>query len=243
MKMTLLEMVQSILSDIDAEEVNSIADTTEATQVASIIRDTFYNAVTNRTIPEFKQLGKLVSLGDIARPTHFEYGELTKIEELWYDVSDNNSFEYHQIRWCEPANFLALTDNVQGSYVVVDDVKGATKLRIRNDRMPSFYTSFDDKHIVMDAYDAAVDATLTSGKTRAYGVKYPTFDMTDDHFVPEIDGHYFPYLLAESKSVAMSVLHGGSDPKIEQAARRQKTHLQNDKYNTVRTRRLSNYGR
>ena len=39
MKRTLLEMTQDILSAIDADEVNSIDDTVEATQVATIIKN------------------------------------------------------------------------------------------------------------------------------------------------------------------------------------------------------------
>ena len=43
MKRTLLEMVQSILSDMDSEDVNAVSDTLEAQQVASVIEDTYYN--------------------------------------------------------------------------------------------------------------------------------------------------------------------------------------------------------
>jgi len=37
MKMTLLEMVQNILSDMDSEEINSISDSNEAEQIAKVI--------------------------------------------------------------------------------------------------------------------------------------------------------------------------------------------------------------
>ena len=43
MKTTLLQLVQSILSDMDSEEVNGISDTIEAKQIASVIEDTYYN--------------------------------------------------------------------------------------------------------------------------------------------------------------------------------------------------------
>ena len=45
MRNTLLEMVQSILSDMDSENVNSISDSVEAQQVASVIEDTFFNII------------------------------------------------------------------------------------------------------------------------------------------------------------------------------------------------------
>jgi hypothetical protein len=56
MKRTLLEMVQSILSDMDSEDVNSISDTNEAEQIASVIEDTYYNIISARDIPEHQQL-------------------------------------------------------------------------------------------------------------------------------------------------------------------------------------------
>ena len=40
MKMTLLEMVQNILSDMDSEEINSLSDSNEAEQVALVIKTT-----------------------------------------------------------------------------------------------------------------------------------------------------------------------------------------------------------
>ena len=61
MRNTLLQMVQSILSDMDSEAVNSISDTVEAEQVASVIQETFFNIVAARYIPEHRPLIKLTS--------------------------------------------------------------------------------------------------------------------------------------------------------------------------------------
>ena len=243
-KFTLLEIVQKILSDMDAEEINSIGDTTESTQVASIVEDTFYNIISNRLIPEHQQLIKLTSLSQLARPTHFRYPDnTTKITHVWYDVSDDDSYEYATVEFVEPEEFFRRTDNRSQDYVDVEDVNGGTHLRILNNKMPDFYTSFDDYNIVMDSYDSSVDTTLTSAKTRAMGTVIPTFQSTNDDYTPDLDDNYFPLLINESKSVAMSILKGAPDPKVEQAARRQRTRVQNDLFNTVRTRGLSKYGR
>jgi len=40
-KMTVLEIVQDILNDIDGDEVNSIDDTLESEQVAQIVKSTY----------------------------------------------------------------------------------------------------------------------------------------------------------------------------------------------------------
>jgi hypothetical protein len=41
MKMTLLEMVQNILSDMDSEEINSLSDSNEAEQIAKVVENTY----------------------------------------------------------------------------------------------------------------------------------------------------------------------------------------------------------
>ena len=44
-KLTLLDMTQDILSDIDSDEVNSISDTPDSLQVAGIIKSSFYDMI------------------------------------------------------------------------------------------------------------------------------------------------------------------------------------------------------
>ncbi len=237
MKRTLLDMTQSILSDMDSEAVNSISDTVEAQQIASVIEDTFFNIVAARDIPEHRQLIKLTSLSDSTKPTHFTYPANTRVlDVVQYDIGTN----YADVSYVEPMVFLdRMTPDVG---IVVTDVKGGTPLYIRNDRMPTYYTSFDDENIVMNSYDASVEAILQNSKTRAYGYVYPTFSQTDD-FTPDIDDTMLPYLLAEAKSVCFSLFKSGSDPKVEQSARRLKSFVQNDMYKTKKANKRPNYGR
>ena len=61
MKSNLLQIVQSILSDMDSEDVNTISDTVEAQQVASVVEDTYFNIIAARDIPEHNKLIPLVS--------------------------------------------------------------------------------------------------------------------------------------------------------------------------------------
>jgi len=244
MKQSLLTIVQKILSDMDSEEVNSVSDTVEASQVASIVEDTFYNLISNRLIPEHEQLVKLTAMSDSDFPTHFLYPtNVSEINLIQYDTSDDNTYSYTQVSWLSPVDFLNLVDSASSDYVLVNDKNASTKYRIRNDKMPEYWTSFDDNHIVMDSYKSTVDSTLQESKTRCYGVVTPVFNRFDDNYVPDIDANMFPLLLNESKSVAMSVLKGSTDPKIDQAARRQRYNIQNNRYKTERPIKLSRYGR
>lgn len=243
MKQTLLQIVQGILSDTDGEEVNSIGDSVESLQVVSVVHSVFDNLVVSKLIPEHKQLLKLTALSDNTTPTHFQYPTNVKVVELIeYDTSDDNTFEYKEIQYLEPLVFLDKYNSVASDYDNVKDISGLTNLRIRNDKMPEYYTSFDDLHIVMDSYDSTIDTTLQESKTRAYGTMLPTF-TEDDSYVPDIDASMFPYLISEAKSTYQSLFKSGSDPKTEQAARRLKVSLQNDRYRTRKDNSWVAYGK
>ena len=244
MKKTLLEMVQSILSDMDSESVNSIGDSVEAQQIASVIEDTYFNIIAARDIPEHRQLLKLTSLSSTVRPTHFQYPTNTRdIVSLSYNIDTSGGVNYQEIYFVEPLDFLSRIPAVNaGTTLVVPDVNSSTSLVVFTDRMPTYYTSFDDLHIVMNAYDVTVENTLQASKTRAYGTVYPTFTIADS-FTPDLDDTMMPYLLAEAKSTCFSLFKSGSDPKIEQAARRLKSFVQNDMYRTKRPNVRNHYGR
>ena len=245
MKTTLLELVQSILSDMDSEAVNSISDSVEAQQVASVIEDTYYNIISNRDIPELKRIITLTSLSDSTRPTHFKYPENVKqLEEIRYNIALSSGVTYAVVPFIDPLEFIARqsTDEDATAIIQVPDVDTSAVFLIRNDTMPTYYTSFDDEHIVFNAYDASVETIMQASKTMAYGTVYPTFSITDS-FEPHLDDNMMPYLLAESKSVCFSLFKSGSDPKVEQAARRLKSYVQNDMFRTKQANKRPHYGR
>lgn len=248
MKMTLLKMVQNILSDMDSEEVNSISDSNEAEQIAQVIENTYFAMIASRFIPEHAQTIKLDSFSSTARPTHFRFPERVKnIESLDYNISkETNGVEYRRLKYLSPDDFFGLSDgrdSLSSRIQQVEDVASGSILLIRNDAMPMYYTSFDDDNIVLDSFDSSTSAILTASRTRAFGVRYPTFDSFSDTFMPDLDATLFPFLLAEAKSTCMSLFKSGSDPKIEQAARRQKAYVQNDKHKLRTGRIRNNYGR
>lgn len=237
-KYTLLEIVQKVLSDMDSEEVNSISDSSEAMQIASLVEDVYFGMVNTRLIPEHYELLRITPLADTARPTHFKMDEeVRRIDNLWYETTSGG---YRAIQYVEPLTFLSRTDNISSDYDTVT-VNG-TKLRIRNDEDPSYYTVFDDEYVIMNSYNSATEDTLQLSKVRAYGVKTPVFTVSDT-FVPDLDLTNVNHLIEESKARAMSVFKSGVDPKTEQAARRQRYAIQNDLHRVGMKRSLSTYGR
>jgi hypothetical protein len=134
-----------------------------------------------------------------------------------------------------------MDESSSGSQKVLDKA-GGTDLFVLNNVSPTYYTSFDDNFIVFDSYNSAIDTTLQESKSRAYGSVYPSFTISDS-FEPDLDDNMLPYLLAEAKSTCFSLFKSGSDPKIEQTARRLKSYVQNDMHKTKTANRRPNYGK
>ena len=239
MKTTLLQLVQSILSDMDSEEVNSISDTIEAQQVASVVEDTYYNIIAAREIPEHNKLLSLTAVSNSAKPTHFKYPARTKVvTRIDYNVGTIADKDFREIEFVDPMTFI---DRMSETGLLVETFDGAVDIYVLNDTAPSYYTSFDDEYIIMNAFEVSKEATLQADKTRAWGSTYPTFSQTDS-FEPDLDNTLMPLLLAEAKSTCMSLFKGGPDPKVDQAARRLKSYVQNDQYKT-RIKSINQYGR
>lgn len=240
MRTTLLDIVQSILSDMDSEDVNSISDTVEAQQIANVVEDTYYNLIAAREIPEHNKLLSLTSLADNDRPTHFKYPTATKhIERVQYNAGSDLDPQWRTVDFVDPVIFL---DRMNENGLRVETLDGNLPIYVGTTTAPTYYTSFDDENMIFNSYDSSVESTLQTSKTRCFGSTYPTFTQ-DDNFTPDLDNTLLPLLLAEAKSTCFSIFKGGSDPKIEQAARRLKSYVQNDQYKTKRANKRNNYGR
>lgn len=245
-KMTLLEIVQDVLNDMDSDEVNSISDTVEATQIANICRSTYYDVITTVDLPEHMELMTVSGLSNSSRPNYMDANSVTEIKELRYNVSENaGELEYKLIDYVSPDEFIqriVTRDTSSSEVIVVTDPTNGISLPIINNKMPDYYTSFDDRYLCFDSYDSAVDVTLQTSKTMVLGVKIPSFILTDGA-VPDMDDTIFPYYLAEVKSRALSLLKGGIDQKVEQFARKQRYFLKNNRWKTGEQRVLNDYGR
>ena len=96
MKLTLLQMVQSILSSMGSDEVNSIGDTTESLQVADIIKQTYMNMLGRYDLPQHNQLFQLQASDSAASPVLMTFPPgVTRIE--WLKYLDTNPQDNQQV--------------------------------------------------------------------------------------------------------------------------------------------------
>lgn len=252
-------MVQSILSSVDGDEVNSINDTVESQQIAGFIRDSYYELIAGLNLPETFTVFQLDPSLDPDKPTLMYIPEVIQ-NLIW--MKYNKSLDEADPDNYQDVHYLPLEDFMQNMYNLgsSSDVPtptdtgsfehdaggGLVTFFHRNDRAPMYYTTFDDRTLIFDSYDASMDGTLQSSKTVCYGEKVQTFLMEDD-FVPNLDPKQFSLLLNEAKSQTFVESKGAANPKAEQRARRgwvrsTKKKFKIDKFN-YQARTTTNFGR
>lgn len=247
MKLTLLEMVMRVLNAADGDEINSISDTIEALETATDIQTVYYDIIGRKDWQFLRVLTTLNSVGDSEKPTHLLIPENTsKIEVLNYNkrqaVGGRNL--YSEVYYKYPDEFLIYTngrDATQPQYDEITDVNGA-KFVIKNDAQPTYFTSFDDEYIIMDAYDGDVENTLQGSQTQAVIFKHPVWSV-DDNFTPELPAEMFPMFLAECMSFKLAKEENRLIQKTEQTAGRHQRHLSQTHGVVQGGVRLPDYGR
>ena len=194
MKQTLLEMVQRILESIDGQMIESIEDTREAVQVANCIKETYYHLLYTRDIKSTNNIVQMHSMSDVSKPTVFYIND--DIAQLTlFKYYDKHNDRYVDLEWLYPEEFIdrSLSLKVDEEHPNVQRVvdESGVVYNIYNDRAPKYYTSFDDKHFVCDAFNKEDTTTLIEQYTVAYGVVLPEFRI-EDNFVPDLAPQHFP---------------------------------------------------
>lgn len=247
MKMTLLELVQDILNDLDSDEVNSIDDTFESQQVAQMVKSTYIAMMSNRNWPHQRKLLSLQTLGDDDLPTHVKIQdpvkELISVNYNKVRLGETRK-RYDPVKWIEPDDFLRHTNqrnSDENNIDIIIDPSGV-ELLIRNDLQPTYYTSFDDVVLVFDSYDKEVDDTIQESKIQARGYVMNSWDHSDDA-IPDLPDEAFTALLEEAKSRAMFKLKQMQDAKAEQESRRQQAWLSRKAWKAAGGIKYPDYGR
>lgn len=248
-KMTLLEMVQDILSDMNSDNVNSISDTIESEQVAQILKSTYYELLSGKNWPFMRKLIPFYSGINKPSPVHVvipdNVKEILSIEHSYSLIEFNQPPVYKKINYVEPDAFLNKSNSLKfkdgGSVSIVRDVSG-TFFNIRKDKSPSFYTSFDDKFIVFDSYDESKGKTILGSDIRALCYTTPSW-VVEDSFIPDLPEEMFSALLAEAKSVAFLNILDYENKKAEQQAIRQRSRMSRNSWTVSGGIKLPSYGK
>lgn len=215
--MTLLEMVQDILNDMDSDPANSIDDHEEAAQVAQIVKTAYYKLITTRDDwPFLRTLTNLTGLGDTSNPTKMRIPTgVNKVYWVKYNKKD--------VSYLDPKDFKDLLDARTEESGVVD----SSGYILNAD--PLYWTTYDQDYIYFDGYDSDTDSTLQQSKSAVYGIQVPSWTHSDS-FTPTLPPKMFPTLLADAKGTAFLTLKQQANQKEEDYAVRGRVRFQNAAY-------------
>ncbi len=231
-KMTLLDVVQEILSDMNSDNVNSINDTVEAQQVVQIAKRTYFNMINERILPHTASFFNLTAVVNPARPTHVRIEDnVIRVENIKYDCrkATADPVKPKELIYLTKEDFAELVMSRNPSAPNITTVLDTLPLFIINNVHPTYWTSFDDKHLVFDSYNADVETTIQSSKCYAYGEREPLWTSIDT-FIPDIPAKMFPYFVNETKSMCFMTIKEAPHQKVEQAADRQRKWLSGEKF-------------
>lgn len=224
MKYTLLELTRRILGSMESDLVSDIAETQEAIDVVEIIKECYFDIVGYGELAEHDGPFKLDASTDNTKPVlmllpsnvirldwiKYNYGDLVKPEYSNLFYRTNRDFIDMQMAF-DPGDpdLYSMTQTINGDPFV---------FKYRNDRTPSFYTVFDERFVIFDAYDASLESTLTTERSIGYGLLSPEFILSND-FIPDLDHRQFQLLLQDAKATAHMELKQQQNPKAEQKYR------------------------
>lgn len=255
MRYTLLDLVQRILESMDSDEVDTFSSTPESTAVANIVKENYFNIISEIGPKNTETLFHLDASTDNLLPTvMYLPAQAVNIQKLEYNVSPQiNNVNLRELRYAPLIDFLDYVNGLDEdqSWVNIQTVDFDGQdftIKYRNDVSPTYWTSPDDHTILMDSYDSTYETTLTASRTYAYGNTVPVFLMEDD-FVPDLDPRHFQLLLNAAKAQAFGELKQTSNTQAEKKERRNRilAYKTKDSTNTLtalqKHNRLRGYGR
>ncbi len=232
MKYTLLELVQTILSSTDGEEINSINDTVESQQVVEVVKTVYNDMVTRGDIAAVKVPFTLTASGDNTKPVLMTKPDaIANIDYVKYNCEQDDDTDpvWKTMCFLPISEFIDYTHQFKPSEDNVDTFDHTVDaytitFNYKTDTAPTYFTVLEDDTLIFDAYDSEVDTTLQSSKTICFGGRNTIF-VKNDTWTPELSPDQFALLLNESKSLAWIEQKQAEHPKAERAARRNWQHL------------------
>jgi hypothetical protein len=200
MAKTLLQVVKNALAAMDSDSVDTIylqdGGTEESEQIAMFAEGLFEHMHAIYDCPYTKLLTQLDAVSDNTKPNYLKVPQ-NVIEVEWLKYNDKN------VTWLDPLDFVEMANSRLSTDTNVETVTGyeGNLIKIRNDRDPEYYTSFDNEYLVFDSYDSNSETTLQNTNTDTYVVRQPSFSVSDTYTI-EIPDSMLPLFEAELKREA-----------------------------------------
>lgn len=207
-KPTLLDLTQRVAVFCNAGSVNSINDTRESLQIATIIKETFEDLVMRSEIRTTQTLLQLQSVSNVERPTHLlMQSEVLTVDLLKYKSPKGTLIDLQYKPAVDFVEDSLHLDPTQPNVQTVEDYTGIL-FNIKTDKDPQYWTIFEngsEEYVVLDSFNKEFEDTVQGVHVVAYGKIMPEF-LLEDTFIPPLSTQQFPVLLSRAKVAAAKEL-------------------------------------
>jgi hypothetical protein len=195
MKLTLLEIVQDMLTATDSENVSTVGETEDAGMCVNIANREFERLISKFRWRHTRTFGKLV--------TRTNLHEMNIPTTAIAIVPNTLYYEGDRVYWMDADSFLSYTLPrlaTESNIVETGDIK------VYTDRNPQYYTSFNDEVLVFDAYPTA--SGLVAADTDCILYNAPTSRLTSDGDFFDLPPQAFPALVLRCITKAIAEIKG-----------------------------------
>ncbi len=247
-KRTILQLVQQLGEAIGSDEIDTLDETIEASEIASILAQTVTEVISRKRWEFLKdrvrqldaRVGGSTQLNTLVIPS-----DVTRVNCLKYRNTDNTVTEFSELTYLQPCEFL---DKVQSRNSADSNVSAIANddgvlINVITDAPPTWWTSFDEENITFDSYDVAAGTGNLIADSVIIADIVPVIDYTDPAAVLKVPERMETLIFNEALSYCNYRLRQTRDPKADQIARRQHIALREEEHITNKDTQEINHGR
>lgn len=135
--------------------------------------------------------------------------DIAEISNFKYDITgSDNRLKMKELQYLPPEQFLTNQQTLNTSLpnvVTIKDMYDEIEIPVKTDSHPTYWTSFDNKHIICDSFLASDDPYgLDQDKTQVMATVTPKW-IESDTFIPDMPPQLFPMLLYEAAEACMEL--------------------------------------
>lgn len=248
-KRNILQLVQQLGEGIGSDEIDSLDETIEASEIATILAQTVTEVISRKRWEFIKdrvrqldeRLGGSTQLNTLVIPS-----DVTRINCLRYRDTNNDTItSFIDLTYMQPCEFMEFVQSRNSADANITAIANAdgVLINVLTDNAPTRWTSFDEETITFDAYDATVGTGNLITDSVIIADIVPVIDYTDATATLKVPERMETLIFNEALSTCNYRLRQTADPRADRLARRQHISLRENEHITNKDTQESNYGR
>ena len=248
-KRTILQLVQQLGEAIGSDEIDTLDETIEASEIATILEQTVSEVISRKRWEFIKDRVRQLdarAIGQTQLNTLVIPSDVTRINCLRYrDTNNLNVTTFLDVLYLQPCEFIEFVQARDSSDTNITAFANADGVLINalTDNTPTRWTSFDEETITFDAFDASLGVGNLIVDSVIIADIVPVIDFTDPTATLKVPERMETLIYNEALSTCAIRLRQTVDPKAERVARRQHISLRENEHITNKETQERTYGR